>query len=75
MPELRELFNDELEEIRKDSITCDENFEPNDQYIPKNKHPKTGMILPKTKSDWEQATNTLELRSISPKKLLISMRK
>ena len=55
MPELRELFNNELVEIREDSITCDENFEPNDQYIPQNKLPKTGIKLPKTKSDWKQA--------------------
>ena len=55
MPELRELFNNELVEIREDSITCDKNFEPNDQYIPQNKLPKTGIKLPKTKSDWKQA--------------------
>ena len=55
MPELRELFNNELVEIREDSITCDENFEPNDQYIPQNKLPKTGIKLSKTKSDWKQA--------------------
>ena len=55
MPELRELFNNELVEIREDSISCDKNFEPNDQYIPQNKLPKTGIKLPKTKSDWKQA--------------------
>ena len=55
MPELRELFNNELVEIREDSITYDKNFEPNDQYIPQNKLPKTGIKLPKTKSDWKQA--------------------
>ena len=55
MPELRELFNNELVEIREDSITFDENFEPNDQYIPQNKLPKTGIKLSKTKSDWKQA--------------------
>ena len=54
MPELRELFNNELVEIREDSISCDENFKPNDQYIPQNKLPKTGIKLPKTKSDWKQ---------------------
>ena len=51
MPELRELFNNELVEIREDSITCDKNFEPNDQYIPQNKLPKTEIKLPKAKSD------------------------
>ena len=55
MTELRELFYKELVEIREDSITCDENFEPSDQYIPQNKLPKTGIKLPKTKSDLEQA--------------------
>ena len=30
MPELRELFNNELVKIREDSIKCDENLEPND---------------------------------------------
>ena len=54
MPELRELFNNELVEIR-DSITCDENFEPKNQCIPQNKLPKTGIKLPKTESDWKQA--------------------
>ena len=55
MRELRELFNNELVEIREDSITCDENFEPNDQYIPQNKLPKARIKLPKTKSDRKQA--------------------
>ena len=55
MPELRELFNDGLVEIREDSITCDKNFESNDQYITQNKLPKTGIKLPETKSDWKQA--------------------
>ena len=60
MPELRELFNNELVEIREDSITCDKNFEPNDQYIPQNKLPKTGIKLPKTESDWKQANKYFE---------------
>ena len=51
MPELSELFNNELVEIREDSITYDENVEPNDQFISQNKLPKTGIKLPKTKSD------------------------
>ena len=50
MLELRELLNNELAEIREDSITRDENYEPNDQYIPQNKLPKTEIKLPKTKS-------------------------
>ena len=33
----------------------DENFESNNQYIPQNRLPKTGIKLPKTKSDWKQA--------------------
>ena len=55
MPELRELFNNELVKIREVSIKCDENLEPNDQCIPQNKLPKTGIKLPKTKSDWKRA--------------------
>ena len=61
MPELRELFNNELVEI-KDSITCDENFEPNDQYILQNKLPKTGIKLPKTKSAWGQANEYFRVK-------------